>query len=107
MKALNNGTRTRSKDPMDVLRGDIAAIRSDIASLVEDRLERLGVHARETVSAASDGVHTAAKYASDRAETAHKHLSSAAGSRPLLTIAVAATAGAVGAGLLGWMRSHK
>jgi ElaB/YqjD/DUF883 family membrane-anchored ribosome-binding protein len=106
MKAMHNGTRTRSKDSLDVLRGDIAAIRSDIASLVEERLERIGTRARDTISAASDGVHTATKFATDRAESAHKQLRSAAGSRPLTTIAIAAAAGAMGATILGWMR-HK
>lgn len=104
MKAMNNGTRNRSKDSIDVLRGDIAAIKSDIASLVEERLERLGAHARDTMTAASDGVHSAARFASDRAGTAHKQLRKTAGTRPLTTIAVAAAAGALGAGILGWMR---
>jgi ElaB/YqjD/DUF883 family membrane-anchored ribosome-binding protein len=104
MKAIHNGSRTRNKDPLDLVRDDIAAIRSDLASLVGDRLATLQGRAKDTLSAASDGIHSAADFARDRAESAHKQLGQAAGSHPLTTIAIAAAVGAIGAGILGWLR---
>jgi ElaB/YqjD/DUF883 family membrane-anchored ribosome-binding protein len=108
MKSTHNGSRMRTKDPLELVREDIAAIRSDLASLVGDRLATLQGRARETVSVATDGLQDglqcAADFARQRAESAHKQLGQAAGTHPLTTIAIAVAVGAVGAGIFGWMR---
>lgn len=82
----------RHANPMDLVHEDIAAIKRDLAAVVDGRLSSLGDRTKEVVSQAKDG-----------AIAKHRQLGKFAGTRPITTIVFATAAGAAAATLVGWL----
>lgn len=85
----NNG-RSRTADPFDAVRGDIAVLRKDLARVVSGGIGAAGDRASRVVSAARD-----------RAGEMHERLAEVASKRPLTALAIAAVSGVVIAALIG------
>ncbi len=103
MRATRNSTVDRHGDPLVALRGDIAAIKKDLTSLVGSRIGAVGEAVVERMNGTNESARKLVARARKSAGAAHDRLGDAAGARPLTTIAVAAVAGIVGAKVLGWM----
>lgn len=105
MKNSRNGTRTI--DPMDALRSDIAAIRDDLMALASGRLNSMSESARDRISQAGETAKEFAGQAKEQVGLAHQRLSDAAARRPLTTIILAVAAGAAFVKFAGWCRRDR
>lgn len=103
----SNGRRSRTADPMELLRADLAALRKDFASLTSNGVHKVVDKVVDKASGSYDDVASSVKEfsdeAQDRAREAHKRLAEVASERPITTIAIAVAAGALGAKLMQWM----
>ena len=102
MRATRN-SGGRLADPVDALRDDIAAIKRDIAGIIESRASAMGDAVSQTLNGMRRGGTRLAASTRRSARVAHERLGKTAGARPLTTIAVAAVAGIVSFKVLGWM----
>lgn len=102
MRTATNG-RARTADPITRLRGDVAAIRQDLAALAGGGLGTVTDAAKGALNKAGDTARHMAERAADIAEDTHQRLSDAAAERPVTTILISAAAGAALVTVLGWL----
>lgn len=97
MRTTHNGMKTRDADPVEALRDDLAALRKDVASLVNHGISGMGVQTRRTLHRAGDAVRGLAEQGRTQAGHVHERLADAAASKPLTLIGIALAAGALAA----------